>query len=79
MLAQNNTQRCLYHAYSPVLMLSAWGFVIAITSFLFLYIGYKLDEYLGTAPNFMFGLFFLAVFTCIGRLYQEAWLKRKDV
>ena len=80
MLAQNNaTQRGLYHTYAHVLMLSAWGFVIAITSFLFLYLGYKLDDYLGTTPNFMFGLFFLAVFTCIGRLYQEAWRKRKDV
>jgi F0F1-type ATP synthase assembly protein I len=79
MLAQNNTQRGLYHAYSHVLMLSAWGFVIAITSFLFLYLGYKLDEYLGTAPNFMFGLFFLALFTSVGRLFQEAWRKRKDV
>jgi hypothetical protein len=38
-----------------------------------------LDEVLGTAPNFMFGLFFLALFTCIGRLYQEAWQKKKDV
>jgi len=27
----------------------------------------------------MFGLFFLALVSCIGRLYQEAWLKRHDV
>jgi hypothetical protein len=79
MFANQNTHRGLYTTYSSVLMLSAWGFVIAISSFLFLYVGYKLDEYLGTAPNFMFGLFFLALFTCIGRLFQEAWLKRKDV
>jgi F0F1-type ATP synthase assembly protein I len=79
MLANQNTHRGLYTTYSPILMLSAWGFVIAISSFLFLYVGYKLDEYLGTDPNFMFGLFFLALFTCIGRLFQEAWLKRKDV
>lgn len=79
MLAQHNTHRGLYTTYSSILMLSAWGFVIAISSFLFLYVGYKLDEYLGTAPNFMFGLFFLALFTCIGRLFQEAWLKKKDV
>lgn len=79
MLAQQNTHRGLYHTFAPVLMLSAWGIIIAISSFLFLYVGYKLDEYLGTAPNFMFGLFFLALFTCIGRLFQEAWLKRKDV
>ena len=79
MLANQNTHRGLYTTYSSVLILSAWGFVIAISSFLFLYVGYKLDECLGTAPNFMFGLFFLALFTCIGRLFQEAWLKRKDV
>ena len=79
MLAQHNTQRGLYTTYSSVLMLSAWGFVIAITSFLFLYVGYKLDEHLGTAPNFMFGLFFLTLFTSIARLFREAWLKRKDV
>jgi F0F1-type ATP synthase assembly protein I len=42
-------------------------------------VGYLLDEVLGTAPNFMFGLFFLALFTCIGRLYQEAWQKKKDI
>jgi hypothetical protein len=65
--------------YSAILMLSAWGFVIVISSFLFLYAGYHLDKLLGTSPNFMLGLFFLALFFCIGRLYQEAWSKRKDV
>jgi len=64
--------------YSSILMLSSWGFVIVIASFLFLYLGHLLDEVLGTAPNFMLGLFFLALFTTIGRLYQEAWRKRKD-
>jgi F0F1-type ATP synthase assembly protein I len=64
--------------YHSILILSSWGFVIVIASFLFLYLGHLLDEVLGTAPNFMLGLFFLAIFTSIGRLYQEAWLKRKD-
>jgi len=64
--------------YNSILILSSWGFVIVIASFLFLYLGYLLDEVLGTAPNFMLGLFFLALFTTIGRLYQEAWRKRKD-
>jgi F0F1-type ATP synthase assembly protein I len=63
--------------FGPVLMLSAWSFVIVITSLLFLYVGHLLDQWLGTAPNFMFGLFFLAIVTTIGRLYQEAWLRRK--
>jgi len=64
--------------YNSILILSSWGFVIVIASFLFLYLGHLLDELLGTAPNFMLGLFFLAIFTSIGRLYQEAWRKRKD-
>jgi len=56
-----------------VMMLSAWGFVIVITSVLFLYLGYKLDTLLGTAPNFMLGLFMIAVVTTIGRFFREAW------
>ena len=62
-----------------VLSVSAWGFSIVIVSFLFLYVGLKLDEWLGTAPNFMFGLFFLALVTTVGRLYQEAWRYRKTM
>ena len=58
--------------YANILMLSAWGFAIVISSFLFLYIGYKIDRALGTAPSFMFGLFLLAVLLSLGRLYQEA-------
>jgi F0F1-type ATP synthase assembly protein I len=67
------------HQYGHILILSAWGFVIVFSSLLFLYIGHLLDEWLGTEPNFMLGLFFLAIVTSIGRLYQEAWLRRKDV
>ena len=67
------------HRYGHILMLSAYGFVIVFASLLFLYVGHLLDEWLGTAPNFMLGLFFLAIATTIIRLYQEAWLKRKRV
>ena len=73
------TTRQEMRTYGSILALSAWGFVIVFASFLFFYVGLLLDELLGTAPNFMFGLFFLALVTCIGRLYQEAWLKRNDV
>ena len=69
----------LMHDLGPILMLSAWGLVIVATSLFFLYIGHLLDQWLGTSPNFMFGLFFLAIVTTIGRLYREAWHKRKDV
>jgi F0F1-type ATP synthase assembly protein I len=75
---QRNTLQQM-HQYGHILMLSAWGFAIVLASLLFLYVGHLLDQWLGTAPNFMLGLFFLAIVTTIGRLYQEAWLKRKDV
>ena len=75
----NRIQLQQMHGLGSILMLSAYGFVIVIASLLFLYVGHRLDEWLGTEPNFMLGLFFLAVVTSIGRLYQEAWLKRKDV
>ena len=63
-------------SYAPILVLSAWGFVIVTASFLFLYAGYWLDQSFGTSPTFMLGLFFLAVFISIFRLYQDAWKQR---
>jgi len=74
-----NTHKPMYHQYQHIMVISAWGFVIAFASFLFLYLGLKIDQYFGTAPNFMFGMFFLALFLTIGRLYQEAWQRRKEV
>ena len=68
-----------YRQMSGLLMISAWGFAMVIASFLFLWLGYKLDEYMGTAPNFMFGLFFLAIFVCVMRLYHEARQRMKDL
>ena len=77
MLATKNTRNKM-KAYSPILMLSTWSFVLVISSLLFLYIGWWIDEKLNTAPSFMLGLFMLAVFLCIGRFYQEVWRKRKN-
>ncbi len=62
--------------YSNLFVLSAWGFAIVISSFVFLYIGYWIDRMLDTAPSFMFGLFLLAIMLCVGRLYRDAWLMR---
>ena len=77
--AKHQTRREQFTTFGEILMLSAWGFAMVIGSFLFLWMGYRLDEKLGTAPNFMLGLFFLGIFLCVMRLYQEAWKKRKDV
>jgi hypothetical protein len=79
MATMQKTQSPLYGQYQHIMVISAWGFVIAVASFLFLYLGFKIDQYFGTSPTFMFGLFFLAILMTIGRLYQEAWLRRKEV
>ena len=79
MLTANKTHQEQFNNLGTILMLSAWSFAMVIASFLFLYLGHLLDVYLGTSPNFMLGLFFLAIFLSIMRLYQEAWKKLKDV
>ena len=58
--------------------ITAWGFTIAIASFIFFYAGYWIDSRFGTAPMFMIGLLILAVFLCVGRFYWEAWLNMKQ-
>ena len=61
-----------FNKLSGILMLSAWGFAMVFSSFLFLYIGYIVDEILGTTPNFMLSSFLTAIGLCIWRLYKEA-------
>ena len=79
MIATQKINHKQYQGFTGVLMLSAWGMAMVIASFLFLYIGHLLDEMLGTAPNFMLGLFMLAIFICVMRLYQEAKQKMKEL
>ncbi|HBI47147.1 MAG TPA: hypothetical protein DDX93_00225 [Smithella sp.] len=57
---------------SGILMLSAWGLAMVLSSFLFLFIGYLVDEILGTTPNFMLCSFFLAIGLCMWMIYNEA-------
>ena len=79
MIATQKINHKQYQSFTGVLMLSTWGMAIVIASFLFLYIGHLLDEMLGTAPNFMLGLFMLAIFICVMRLYQEAKQRMKEL
>ena len=67
------------HKFSGILMLSAWGIAMVVSSFLFLYIGYLVDELLGTTPNFMLCSFFLAIGLCFWKLYLEAREKGKKM
>ena len=62
-----------------VIHIGAWGFTMVISSFVFLYVGRKIDMLLNTEPNFMFGLMFLAMFMCIGKLFKEAMDKRNKI
>ena len=61
-----------FDKFSGIFMLSAWGIAMVASSFLFLYIGYLVDEILGTTPNFMLCSFFLAIGLCMWRIYKEA-------
>ncbi|MCE5211359.1 MAG: AtpZ/AtpI family protein [Deltaproteobacteria bacterium] len=76
---KQKTTREPFHKFSGILMLSAWGFATVLSSFLFLYIGYIVDEILGTTPNFMLCSFLLAVGLCIWTLYKDAVKKGKDL
>ncbi len=48
MLAIHKAHLEQFNTLGGILMLSAWGFAIVIGSFLFLWLGYQLDEKLGT-------------------------------
>jgi len=61
-----------------ILQISVWGFVIVISSFVFLYVGRWIDVQFNTEPSFMFGLFLLSIGLCIWRLYGEARLNMKQ-
>ncbi|OPL12564.1 MAG: hypothetical protein AVO39_11515 [delta proteobacterium MLS_D] len=65
-----------YKQYATIFMLSVWGFVIVIVSFLFLYAGIWIDRRFDTQPTFTLGLFILAIFLSIGRFYWEVWRKK---
>jgi F0F1-type ATP synthase assembly protein I len=74
-----SVNRDQFNKFSGILMLSAWGIAMVLSSFLFLYFGYLIDEILGTTPNFMLCSFFLAIGLCMWMLYHEAKEKGKKL
>jgi F0F1-type ATP synthase assembly protein I len=74
-----NANREQVNTIRGILMLSAWGFAMVLSSFLFLYVGYLIDEILGTTPNFMICSFLLAIGLCMWTLYKEAKEKGKKL
>ena len=57
---------------NELITFSAWGAVLVIASFLCLFVGRWVDVSLNTGPFFMIGLFILAIFLIIARLYMES-------
>jgi len=77
MITHHNHPMNLRSSLSQILHISAWGIVIVVSSFMFLYAGRWIDTKLNTEPSFMLGLFVLAIFLCIWRLYGEAVIHMK--
>ncbi len=66
------TRRPASSSFHFIVILSAWGFSLVISSLLFLWLGRLLDELLGTSPKFMLGFFILSIIGCFIVIYQEA-------
>jgi len=77
MITHKNKQNAVN--YTQLLLISAWGLTIVVSSFLFFLAGYWIDGKYNTEPTFMLGLFFLAIFLSIGRFYWEVWQKKQQV
>ncbi|MDT8274231.1 MAG: AtpZ/AtpI family protein [Desulfomonilia bacterium] len=60
-----------------IVLMSAWSFIMVISSFLFLFAGRWIDVRFNTEPTFMLGLFVLGICLCIGRMYTE-YIKTRD-
>jgi len=54
-----------------VLKVSAWGFIIVISSFVFMYIGRWIDVNFNTEPAFMLGMLILGISLGIFRMYRD--------
>jgi F0F1-type ATP synthase assembly protein I len=54
-----------------VLKISAWGFIIVISSFVFMYVGRWIDVTFNTEPAFMLGMLILGISLGIFRMYRE--------
>lgn len=72
MTSKNRTVRKSYRK-REFLYLILWGFALVVGSFVFLYLGYRIDQAHQTEPFFMIGFFLLAVAVCIGKFYQVVW------
>jgi len=71
-MTARKTRRPASNSFHFIVILSAWGFSLVISSLLFLWLGRLLDELLGTGPKFMLGFFILSIIGCFIVIYREA-------
>jgi hypothetical protein len=64
---------------NSIVMISAWGLIIVISSFVFMYVGRWIDVNFNTEPAFMIGMLFLGICLCIFRLYKDAVEKTQKI
>ena len=56
---------------NKIIMMSAWSFIIVLSSILFMYVGRWIDTSYNTEPLFMLGMLILAISLAMSRLYME--------
>lgn len=64
---------------NSIVMISAWGIVIVVSSFVFMYAGRLMDANFNTEPAFMIGMLFLGISLCIFRLYNDGVKKTQKL
>lgn len=64
---------------NSIVMISAWGLIIVISSFVFMYAGRWIDVNFNTEPAFMIGMLFLGICLCMFRLYRDGVEKTRKL
>jgi F0F1-type ATP synthase assembly protein I len=64
---------------NSIVMISAWGLIIVISSFVFMYVGRWIDVNFNTEPAFMIGMLFLGICLCMFRLYKDGVEKTQKI
>jgi F0F1-type ATP synthase assembly protein I len=64
---------------NSIVMISAWGLIIVISSFVFMYVGRWIDVNFNTEPTFMIGMLFLGICLCMFRLYKDGVEKTQKI
>lgn len=68
----HKTHPPVFNPFHFIIIFSAWGLALVISSCLFLWLGYLLDEMLGTSPIFMLSLLFVSIIGCFIEIFEEA-------